>query len=465
MGCLVALTAGLYVALNLLGAGGGRPNDAQTVQIVNATLCSVWFFSSSFGGSVLNTIGPAITAPLGVCGYMVYVGSLWYFDRYGQEAFPIAAGVIIGIGSGLVFVTMGYIAMSYSEEDDRGSFITMSINIQACGSIIGGIIPLIINRNSTVAAGVPESVYIIFLVLQGTGAVLGFLLLQNPAKIKREDGSSIAIIEARGFVQELKANLEIFTDWKLLLMVPAFLPAECFLVYDGSVNAYHNNLRTRCLLGFIAVVLQVPCGYGLQKILDHKAWHRRTRAFIGLAVVGIPLIGSWIWEIVRTRNYNRSATPGHLTDWSDDRFIPIFFLFMINWIASSLWQYLILYYLGCFTNSPRKAANYAGVFRGFLGAGEAICFGLDSISIPYIKEAGGIFAFYTTGVLVFLYMAAYHIGETKYFSGEEDVVIPQHVLDEHAAAAASVDDNQDRSLNVNGEKKELASEKVTGSSV
>lgn len=55
---------------------------------------------------------------------------------------------MLKIGSGLVFVTMGYIAMSYSEEDDRGSFITMSINIQACGSIVGGLIPLIINRNS-----------------------------------------------------------------------------------------------------------------------------------------------------------------------------------------------------------------------------------------------------------------------------------------------------------------------------
>ncbi|KUJ07076.1 uncharacterized protein LY89DRAFT_601886 [Mollisia scopiformis] len=470
MGYLVALTAGLYVALNLLGAGGGRPNNAQTVQIVNATLCSVWFFSSSFGGSVLNTIGPAVTAPLGVCGYMVYVGSLWYFDATGKEGFPIAAGVLIGIGSGLVFVTMGYIAMSYSEEDNRGSFITMSINIQACGSIVGGIIPLIINRDSTVAAGVPPSVYIIFLVLQGTGAVAGFFLLQDPATIIRDDGTPIAAIKARGFVQELKANLEIFTDWKLLLMVPAFLPAECFLVYGGSVNAYHNNLRTRCLLGFISVVLQVPFGYGLQLILDHKAWHRRTRAFIGLAVVGIPLIGAWIWEIVRTRNYDRHATPGHLTDWTDGEFVAIFFLFMLNWIASSLWQYLILYYLGCFTNSPRKAANYAasiplGVFRGFLGAGEAICFGLDSIGIPYIKEAGGIFAFYTTGVLIFLYMAAFHIEETKYFSGEEDVVIPKHVLEEHAVVGSRGDENQSGSKDGETQQKGSALEKVADASI
>jgi hypothetical protein len=97
IGTLVGLTAGLYVALNLLGAGGGRPNSAQTVQIVNAVLCAVWFFSASFGGSVLNTVGPAITGCLGVLGYILYVGSLWYFDHTGKEGFPIFAGVAIGV--------------------------------------------------------------------------------------------------------------------------------------------------------------------------------------------------------------------------------------------------------------------------------------------------------------------------------------------------------------------------------
>ena len=38
MGVIVALTAGLYEALKLLRAGGGRPNSAQTVQAVNCAL-------------------------------------------------------------------------------------------------------------------------------------------------------------------------------------------------------------------------------------------------------------------------------------------------------------------------------------------------------------------------------------------------------------------------------------------
>ncbi|KAL1873275.1 hypothetical protein Plec18167_006324 [Paecilomyces lecythidis] len=439
MGLLVGVSAGLYVALNLLGAGGGKPNSAQTVQVVNATLCAVWFFSASFGGSVLNTVGPAITACLGVLGYIIYVGSLMYFDHTGKEGFPIFAGVAIGVSAGFIFVTMGYIAMSYSEEQERGTYITMSVNLQAVGSVVGGIIPLLINRNSTETTGVPTAVYVVFMVMMGLGACAAFLLMP-PSKVVRDDGTQVATIKARGLFEELKANLEIFRDWKLLIMIPAFLPSECFLVYGGSVNAYRNNLRTRCLLSFVAVVLQIPCGYGLQKVLDHTKWKRRNRAFFGLAIVGVPLMAAWIWEIIRVRNYDRSTPPENGLDWSEPEFGAIFVLFMLNWVSSSLWQYIILYFLGTLTNSPRKSANYAGVFRGFLGAGEAICFGVDSISVPYIKEAGVIFCFYATGVLVFTYLATFHISDTEYFTGEEGVVVPKHVLEEHAHDAKGTEE-------------------------
>ncbi|EME79269.1 uncharacterized protein MYCFIDRAFT_216387 [Pseudocercospora fijiensis CIRAD86] len=44
---------------------------------------------------------------------------------------------------------------------------------------------------------------------------------------------------------------------------------------------------------------------------------------------------------------------------TDDGFVAIFFLFILNWITGALWQYIILYFLGALTNSPRKCANYA----------------------------------------------------------------------------------------------------------
>lgn len=160
---------------------------------------------------------------------------------------------------------------------------------------------------------------------------------------------------------------------------------------------------------------------------------RKVRAFLGLAVVGIPLLAAWIWEIIRVRDYDRKTPSAVPLDWTDPDFGPIFVLFMLNWVSSSLWQYVIMYFLGCFTNNPRVAANYAGVFRGFMAAGEAICFGMDSIAIPFVDEAGAIFAFYAAGVLGMVYLAAFQIRETKYFE-EAEVTIPKHVQAEHEHA-------------------------------
>lgn len=49
-----------------------------------------------------------------------------------------------------------------------------------------------------------------------------------------------------------------------------------------------------------------------------------------------------------------------------------------------------------------------------------------------MKEAAVIFTFYAAGVLIFAYLALFHITETEYFTGEEGVVVPKHVLQEHA---------------------------------
>jgi len=90
----------------------------------------------------------------------------------------------------------------------------------------------------------------------------------------------------------------------------------------------------------------------------------------------------------------------------------------------------VYYWIGAITNSPQKLTHYVGVFRGVLGAGEAICFGLDSIKIPFIAEAGGILLFYVLGIASFYYLGIYHIKDTNYNHREEGAVIPNHVLED-----------------------------------
>lgn len=121
-------------------------------------------------------------------------------------------------------------------------------------------------------------------------------------------------------------------------VIPAFLPAGSFLIYLGSVNAFQNNLRARSLLSFIALIVQIPFGHILHLILDNPKWPRRKRGLIGLGFVAIPLSLAWIWEIVRTRHFNRQESRKVLVDWSEPEFGLIMLLFVLNWTASILWQ-------------------------------------------------------------------------------------------------------------------------------
>lgn len=49
--------------------------------------------------------------------------------------------------------------------------------------------------------------------------MVGAFALMPPNKITRDDGTKVGVVQARTFVEEFKANLEIFRDWKLLIMV------------------------------------------------------------------------------------------------------------------------------------------------------------------------------------------------------------------------------------------------------
>lgn len=125
---------------------------------------------------------------------------------------------------------------------------------------------------------------------------------------------------------------------------------------------------------------------------------------------------------------------------------------MLNWVFSQLWHNIVYYWIGALTNSPQKLTHYVGIFRGVLGAGEAICFGLDSIKIPFIAEAGGILLFYMMGIASFYYLGIYHMTDTNYDKTEKGAVVPNHILErEGLPPTHEVDERRQKTLN--GEEK------------
>ena len=90
----------------------------------------------------------------------------------------------------------------------------------------------------------PDIAFIVIMVIGG----LLCLTLLRPHKLTRDDGSVVAVDRPRGVWEELRTNLLVFTDPILLMMLPAFLPAEGFLVYSGSVNGRRSKSVTRSAL-------------------------------------------------------------------------------------------------------------------------------------------------------------------------------------------------------------------------
>lgn len=79
------------------------------------------------------------------------------------------------------------------------------------------------------------------MVMMGVGACASFLLMP-PSRVIRDDGTQVSLIQTRGFVEELKANLEIFRDWKLLIMV-IYIPRSCSSEYDIAIDPIVTNMR------------------------------------------------------------------------------------------------------------------------------------------------------------------------------------------------------------------------------
>lgn len=89
---------------------------------------------------------------------------------------------------------------------------------------------------------------------------------------------------------------------------------------------------------------------------------------------------------------------------------------------------------GALTNSPVRLSHYMGVWRGFLAAGEAICFSVDSVKIPYRTFAGGILTVYSMGIVVLFFLTATQVEETCYFKeGEQGVVVPNYIREKTTA--------------------------------
>jgi hypothetical protein len=193
------------------------------------------------GGTIVNLLRPKISMVIGSLGYPLYVAGLWYYDRTGNEWFPLWAGAMLGALCGILWTCAGMIAFSYGEENEKGKFICMQWMIRAVGASTGAAISFGSNIHQTKATGVSTGVYVAFIVIQCSSLFLSAFLIIDPKDVVRDDGTHLAVIKPPTLKDELRALGRCFMDKRMIMLIPAMLVCEMALALMSTINGRRGS--------------------------------------------------------------------------------------------------------------------------------------------------------------------------------------------------------------------------------
>ncbi|KAI0341296.1 MFS general substrate transporter [Trametopsis cervina] len=379
-------TVGMFSAVSNLGAGGTQ--DVSLSDTSNGVLYGMFAITGLIAGGINNLLGPKLTLFIGTLGYALYVGSLWCFQVQGTRWFLIFAGAVLGVTAALLWSAQGAIMMSYPLEKDKGKSFGIFWAIFQFGSFIGAIIALAINIRSGGLTAVSTSTYIAFLVIIFVGVASAFLVLP-PNRVIRSDGTLVKLQAHSSVKTELIEMLRLLKDWRMLALLPMFFASNYFYAYQGSVNATVFDGPTRALNATLegagAIVGALLIGFG---VLDANFMGRRSRGYLGLAVVTTLVIIVWAvglsWQVDFGRDF--VATHGRLINYHDDAYRGKGALYFFYYFVDACYQALAYWIMSALTNDPFQLARFAGLYKAIQSAGSAGSFGMDAVLTPLLNE-------------------------------------------------------------------------------
>lgn len=388
---VIFMTPGMFNALTGIGASISSRTVSDNANVaLNSTFASVGFF----GGTICNIIGVRASLIFGGCGYAIYAASLLCFSHTENAGFVIFSGAFLGICAAVLWSAQGTIIISYPTEDKKGTAIMVFWVIFNLGAVIGSIIPLannLENKGSTANDGT----YIAFIVLMCIGSCIAYFMLPI-SKVWKSDGTRVMTQKHPDWKQELLGLVKLLWNEPVIFtLFPMFFASNWFYTYQfNDYNAGRFNLRTRSLNSLLYWFSQMLGAIALGTILDITRLKRSTRARVGWVVVLVFGFAIWGGGYAFQKTFTRESvavSPDHpnptlaAMDYKDSDYIGPMFLYMFYGVYDAMFQSFILWSLGALSNNPKKAALYAGFYKGIQSAGAAVAWSLDSNGTTFMN--------------------------------------------------------------------------------
>ncbi|SPT15721.1 unnamed protein product [Triticum aestivum] len=375
---------GMFNALS--GLGGGGQFDHTTADNANTALYACFAIFGVLGGAAHNLLGPRLTLLLGSLTYPLYAASFLYYNHRKSQTFPIIAGALLGAGAGLLWAAQGAIMTSYPPPNRRGSYISLFWCLFNLGGVLGGLLPFSFNYARTDAGSVNDATYGAFIGFMLLGAALTFLVLP-PARIVRDDGTRATRVTYSSVSTEGWEILKLFTNWRMLLILPAAWASNFFYTYQfNNVNGLLFTLRTKGLNNVFYWGAQMIGSAGIGYFLDFGFASRRKRGLMGVAAVA--LLGTAIWAggLANQLRYLDGEFPDKIDFKEGRRYAGPFLLYFSYGLMDAIFQSLIYWIIGALANDSQILSRYVGFYKGVQSAGAAVAWQVDTHKTSLLSQ-------------------------------------------------------------------------------
>ncbi|KAE8211541.1 hypothetical protein CF327_g4722 [Tilletia walkeri] len=384
LGLCSFLAPGLWGAMAALGAGGSQ--SPQLVNAANALTFCLMVLTSALTSTLIRWTSVRFALMFGTSGYAVYAAGL-YLNKKTEGAVEwlvYVGAATCGISAGVFWSTEGAIGIGYPPRESLGRWVSYWLAWRVLGQIVGGIINLALNANTSGAGSISANTYLVFIVLQALGPAAAFLL-NSPSKVQRRDGSPVFLGIDNSTKDELAAMMKIFTKPQTLLILPLIFQTTFSESLTGTYAALYFSVRARALGSLLSAICAQLANFILGFLLDWQkvTVNRRSRvAYISLyAFAG----GIWIFAI-RLMNEYHSTKP--LLDWNDSDFSRGFALYIMLQIMFNLLYEYTYFLVGAINDDPSELIRLTSIVRGVESAGQAVSYGINSTGFRLDAVAG-----------------------------------------------------------------------------
>ncbi|KAL6654852.1 hypothetical protein ACP70R_008317 [Stipagrostis hirtigluma subsp. patula] len=390
VGLVCLCCPGMFNALT--GLGGGGQLDHAAADNANTALYACFAVFGVVGGGAYNLLGPRPTLALGALAYPLYAASFLYYSHRRSQAFPVAAGSVLGVGAAFLWAAQGAVVTSYPPPGRRGAHISLFwcvFNLSA----LGGLLPFFLNYHrdddATRAAGsVNDATYVAFMAVMLLGAALALLVLP-PSTIVRDDGARPTAFSFSSPATEAAETLRLFAGRRTLLLLPAAWASGFVHTYQlNNVNGVLFTTRTRGLNTVFYGAAQMLGSAGIGWLLDLRlAGRRRRRGLAGVAVVSVLGAAVWGGGLANQLRYRDGRWEEELIDFKDGRrYAGPCLLYLSYGMLDAVFQSLIYWIIGALADESQILSRYVGFFKGVQSAGAAVAWQVDTRHVPLMSQ-------------------------------------------------------------------------------